>query len=158
MICASEVAFARSAASRARASAGSVVGDGLGLAEGPAEGICVGRPGAVGTGVGIGAGVCQVVSPGGGVGVAVPVGVAAAVARGEGDAEGGGVGPSALAGEASSQARSPIAQVVVMTPRRDNVPLRLPEKPHLPVAGVVAGRAWSPAQFIEKTQRFSRSS
>jgi hypothetical protein len=153
MICARDFAFARSAASRARASAGSMLGSGLGLAEGLAlgdgEGVAWGD--VVGLSVGIGAGVCHVVSPGGGVGVAVPVG-------GDGDAEGGTVGPSALAGEASSQAKAPTVKVAVRSPLRDNVPARLPEKPHLPVAGAAAGRPWSRAQFIEETRKFSRTS
>jgi len=118
MICASDVAFARSAASRARASAGSTLGDGLGLGD------AIGVAGAddFGTGVRIGAGVCQVVRPGGGVGVAdvADVGAAVGVTGGEGGTEGGGLGPSALAGEARSQASSPIAKVVVSPGLRNN--------------------------------------
>src|SRR2546423_11214302 len=76
-----------------------MVGDGLGLVDG------TGVAGAAdfGAGVGIGAAVCQVVRPGGGVGVGV------------GDPDGGGLDPSALAGEARSQASSPIAKVMVRT-------------------------------------------
>ena len=83
-----------------------MVGVGLGLTDG------FGVAGAddLGTGVGIGAAVCQVVRPGGGVGVGV------------GDPEGGGLDPSALAGEARSQASSPMAKVMVRIGPRNNVP------------------------------------
>jgi hypothetical protein len=109
------------------------VADGIGVAEADDLGIVVG----------IGAAVCQVVRPGGGVGV--------------GDPEGGGLGPSALAGEARSHAPSPIAKVVVTSPRRDNL-VRLPKQPHLPVAGMRDGRPRTRAQLIEKLAKTSRSS
>ena len=93
-----------------------MVGEGLG------EGKSVAGADDFGMGVGIGAGVCQVVRPGGGVGVAEAVGApAVGVAGGAGGTEEGGLGPSALAGEARSQASSPIAKVVVRTGLPSNV-------------------------------------
>jgi len=112
---------------------------------------------AVAAGVGIGAGVCAVVSPGPGVAVADADAHGGADGDGDGQAEGVGVGPSALAGEARSQAASPIAKVVITSPRRDNV-VRLPKQPHLPVAGTGDGRPGSRAQLIEKLAKFSRTS